>query len=394
MRSMIICACTLFIAMFWQSADAGGAKIKKSKAELPPMSEPAPWKEGYARIVLVNGKTDAITLISRTSEGLTFRQAGCEYTLREQTFFAPAISWRNCPSGADAGTRTYQRKGNVWPLVVGKTWSYEVQGENVGGDSWSDVRRCKVNGVYHVMIEADEYDTYKVTCTSKYWTRTWYLSPELKTDVYFMKWHNQGKKPTLRVQLIREEHRVVANAPAAPATPTVAAAPAVAAVLAENAAREYYVEHAQKQWGEPKLDQALIYILRPATTWPTKIWAYADKTFLGVTKSDSYIYAYVSPGEHLFWSKAENVNAIRMRVEAGKTYYIQQHVQPGMWKMAVELEVLQEPKAKELLEQCQYLTFTERAAAKSREYVERGHREAQLAATTFPHSRRGNTFSY
>jgi hypothetical protein len=83
-----------------------------------------------------------------------------------------------------------------------------------------------------------------------------------------------------------------------------------------------------------------------------------------------------------------------MRVEAGKTYYIQQHVQLGVWKMAVELEVLDEPEATRLLEQCQYLTSTERAAAKSRKYVKRGYKEARAAASNFPYSRRGKTFSY
>lgn len=156
----------------------------------------------------------------------------------------------------------------------------------------------------------------------------------------------------------------------------------------------YLVEHEQKQWGEPKSDKALIYILRPATTWPTKMWAFAGETFLGVTKSDTYTFAYVDPGEHVFWSKAENVNAIRMRVEAGNTYYIQQHAVMGMWKMAVALEVLDEAKARGLLKQCKYVTFTERAAAKSGKYIKKGHKEAQLAASTFPESRRGKDFSY
>lgn len=373
MRLVIVYVCAVFTALFLQPADAGRAKIKKSKAELAPMSEPAPWKQGYTRVLLVNGKTEAETLISRTPDSLTFRQGGCEYTRREQTFFAPSISWRNCPGGTD-GTRTYQTKGDVWPLVVGKTWSYEGKGENVKGYAWSDVRKCKVRGVYHVETEAGEYDTYKVTCTSSPWTRTWYLSPELKTTVYYTRTHERDKKRFRRVQLIREEDHFVA--------------------VASAGQTKYVVEHTQKQWGEPKSDKALVYILRPATTAPTKMWAFADETLLGVTKSDSYIYAYVSPGEHVFWSKAENVNAIRMRVEAGKTYYIQQHVRPGAWKMAVQLEVLDEPAAKTLLKQCKYLTFTERAAAKSRKYVKTGYKEARTAASTFPYSRRGKTFSY
>ncbi len=159
------------------------------------------------------------------------------------------------------------------------------------------------------------------------------------------------------------------------------------------AKKEYLTEHEQQRWGEPKADQALVYILRPATTWPTKIWAYADERFLGVTKSDVYTFAYVSPGIHVFWSKAENVNAIRMNVEAGKVYYIQQHVQPGMFKMAVALEVLDEAKAKELFKQCKYVTPTELAAAQAQKYVTKGYKEAQAAASTFPETRRGKDYT-
>ncbi len=160
------------------------------------------------------------------------------------------------------------------------------------------------------------------------------------------------------------------------------------------AKKEYLIEHEQQQWGAPRADQALVYILRPATTWPTKMWAYADERFLGVTKSDTYTFAYVSQGEHVFWSKAENVNAIRINVEAGKIYYIQQHAQPGMWKMAVELEVLDEARAKELFKQCKYVTATEDGAARAQRHVQKGYREAQAAASTFPETRRGRDFSY
>ncbi len=148
---------------------------------------------------------------------------------------------------------------------------------------------------------------------------------------------------------------------------------------------EYLIQHEQQQWGAPKTDQALVYILRPATTWPTKIWAFAGERFLGVTTSDTYTFAYISPGEHVFWSKAENVNAIRMNVEAGKIYYIQQHVQPG---------VLDEARAKELFKQCKYVTPTEQGAAQAQKYMQKGYKEAQVAASTFPERRRGKDFTY
>lgn len=157
----------------------------------------------------------------------------------------------------------------------------------------------------------------------------------------------------------------------------------------------YLIQHKQEQWGEQRADKALVYIIRPATMgFAIKMWAFADQEFLGLTKGKNYTYAYFVPGEHVFWSKAENVNAIRMRVDAGKTYYIQQHVRVGAWKASVELEILGEAEAKKLLDKCKYVTFTERASAKAGKYIERGYREAQQAASTFPGSKFGETFSF
>ena len=52
------------------------------------------------------------------------------------------------------------------------------------------------------------------------------------------------------------------------------------------------------------------------------LWAFVDGQFIGVTHGKNYTYALVSPGEHVFWSKAENVSAFKMNVEARKTYYL------------------------------------------------------------------------
>ena len=157
----------------------------------------------------------------------------------------------------------------------------------------------------------------------------------------------------------------------------------------------YLIEHKVEQWGEQRADKALVYIVRPATIgFAIKMWAFADREFLGVTKGKNYTYAHLAPGEHVFWSKAENVNAIRMYVDAGKTYYIQQHVRFGAWKASVELEILEEAEAKKLFEKCKYVTFTDRATAKARKYIDKGYGEAQQAASTFPASKFGETFAF
>lgn len=168
-------------------------------------------------------------------------------------------------------------------------------------------------------------------------------------------------------------------------------------IMAPVAAKDepYLIKQGQKQWGEQQADKALVYIIRPATMgFAIKMWAFANQTFLGVTKGKNYTYAQVSPGEQVLWSRAENVNAIKLQLEAGKTYYLQQHVRPGAWTAHVELEVLDEAEAKKLLGKCAYVTFTQRAATKAQDYVEKGYKEAQEAASSFPASRTGKTFSY
>jgi hypothetical protein len=67
-----------------------------------------------------------------------------------------------------------------------------------------------------------------------------------------------------------------------------------------------------------------------------------DDEILGINKGESYFFAYVAPGKHVFWSKSENVDALELTVEAGKTYYIQQHVRMGGFRARTKLEVLDE----------------------------------------------------
>ena len=96
-------------------------------------------------------------------------------------------------------------------------------------------------------------------------------------------------------------------------------------VLAQGDKKEktYIVKYKKKQMGEATADKALVYILRPAFPGKAvKMWAFADEQFIGVTYGRQYTYALVEPGEHVFWSKAENVSAFKMNVEARKTYYL------------------------------------------------------------------------
>ncbi len=95
----------------------------------------------------------------------------------------------------------------------------------------------------------------------------------------------------------------------------IAACGAVPAAEAAN-------KSADKQFGEVKADQALVYLIREkrfAGSGRT-MFVYADETFLGTLDNNSYAYAYLPPGRHLLWTNWAKIN-VEADFEAGKTYY-------------------------------------------------------------------------
>ncbi len=102
------------------------------------------------------------------------------------------------------------------------------------------------------------------------------------------------------------------------------------------------------------------------------------------TQGRSYIYALVDPGEHVFWSKADNLSAIRMTVEAGKTYYLGQKPGLGVVRGRVKLTVLDESKAQSLLKKYKYMTFTHKGAVLAQRMSKKFFPKAQNKAKPYP----------
>jgi len=51
---------------------------------------------------------------------------------------------------------------------------------------------------------------------------------------------------------------------------------------------------------------------------------------IGQLLSGTYLYKYLEPGEHKFWSQAISQDSITLNVEAGKTYYVKGEVTMGV----------------------------------------------------------------
>jgi hypothetical protein len=123
--------------------------------------------------------------------------------------------------------------------------------------------------------------------------------------------------------------------------------------------------------GEAKPGQALLYVVRPTSIgFAIKSFFFVDDTIRGINRGSSYFFVDVPPGKHILWSKSENVDALELQFESGKTYYVQQKVQMGWGRARTKLEVLSEADGKEALGKCSKHGVMQAAGvAKGNEYA-------------------------
>lgn len=94
-------------------------------------------------------------------------------------------------------------------------------------------------------------------------------------------------------------------------------------------------------------DKALVYVLRPSMMGnkvQTKLAV--DGDWKGVNRGNNYFFFTLDPGEHYVCSAAENHSVMTLKVEAGKTYYVQQHVRMGLMKARTEVDSMTEEEGK------------------------------------------------
>jgi Protein of unknown function (DUF2846) len=93
-------------------------------------------------------------------------------------------------------------------------------------------------------------------------------------------------------------------------------------------------------------DKALVYVLRPTMMGNRVQTTFAvDGEWKGVNRGNNYFFFTLPPGEHVLCSKAENRSTLLLTVQAGKTYFVQQHIQMGMMKSRTSLELMTEAEA-------------------------------------------------
>lgn len=117
----------------------------------------------------------------------------------------------------------------------------------------------------------------------------------------------------------------------------------------------------KKQHPMPEVpaDKAMIYVMRTfALGWKIHSKLAVDGKWMGVNRGGTYFFFTLEPGEHYFCSESENQDYLALKVEAGKTYYLKQRAQPGIWKARTDLAVIDEEKAKKELVDVNLSVFT------------------------------------
>jgi hypothetical protein len=96
-----------------------------------------------------------------------------------------------------------------------------------------------------------------------------------------------------------------------------------------------------------------IYVLRPTSFGgAVSIAVHDGPRLIGHTGGGGFLCWEREAGETEISGHAENTSTIDLKVEGGRSYYIEQHVRYGVWRARNELELLDERRGKALLGDC------------------------------------------
>ncbi|MBI9020161.1 MAG: DUF2846 domain-containing protein [Verrucomicrobia bacterium] len=100
-------------------------------------------------------------------------------------------------------------------------------------------------------------------------------------------------------------------------------------------------------------DKVRIYVVRPTTIGAAVSMKVVDSgQFIGQTGPKSYLCWDRDPGMTVISSKAENKAKVSLEAEAGKVYYIQQHVRMGLLYARNKLTFLNDAEGRKIVSKC------------------------------------------
>ena len=175
-----------------------------AEVKLAPMPKPV-VAVGDTWHALKDGKEFKREIVAVNGDMMSARESdGCEFTAMAWGF-APGATWSNCKPFTDGTQKITAAKGEIWPLAVGKTFSYDVTGSNSAGNTWSGTRKCSVPETARITTVSGQYDAFKVVCEDPWTRRTWYVAPAAETTVHFTRYRKRQNETTVLEFIKREK---------------------------------------------------------------------------------------------------------------------------------------------------------------------------------------------
>ncbi|MEM9781450.1 MAG: hypothetical protein AAF899_03145 [Pseudomonadota bacterium] len=179
---------------------------------LPPAPVPEVVIGPYAEIQWADGSLDVLQISKSDGNLLSGSfESGCKWTAFSDGY-GPSPSWEDC--WGSTGTNKLTREGVLFPLEIGKSERWEVEGRNTDGGTWKTVRRCEVAETVSVTVPAGTYDTYHVKCSDSWRSYSWYYSPELGHSVASVNTHRSDPTRSRSWQLVKSLKNTSSEVPA------------------------------------------------------------------------------------------------------------------------------------------------------------------------------------
>jgi hypothetical protein len=168
------------VLLSWSGAAMADLEVVQTGIAVADAPKRAPYEAGHVSRLLKDGRPLESKLIEVNGDTQSWEDSdGCKWTRSYPSLYAaPSMSWTDCDGSS--GTAAVQHvSGESWPMKVGNKWSFSVR-----GDSWSTNRDCEVADTARARIALGEYDTFKVVCTDRWNTRTYYYAPSIGSYVF------------------------------------------------------------------------------------------------------------------------------------------------------------------------------------------------------------------
>lgn len=176
-------------------ACAPKVETQPASAELAPMEWRTPLV-GDTTVWQVRGGGQQTHQAVSVENGVVSGGSSTGCTWKSTYDFSPALEYANCNGWT--GKQVLSGEGSLFPMQIGATARWEIDGTNTKNGPYDNFRECTVKGTARVTVPAGTFDTYHVNCQERWRVRDYYVSPELQHSVLTRNHHKDRNETEIR----------------------------------------------------------------------------------------------------------------------------------------------------------------------------------------------------